>query len=60
MFVAHFFQHPQIQQGEKAGGGKRTVSTAFCTKGVDGIQDLQGQDGVEIRAAEGTTYTVQK
>ena len=52
--VAHYFPHPQIQQGKKAAGGKRTVSTAFCTEGVDAIQDLQGQEGVEIRAAKGT------
>ena len=49
--VAHYFPNPQIQQGKKAAGGKRTVSTAFCTEGVDANQDLQGQKGVKSRAA---------
>ena len=58
--VAHFFPHPQIQQGKKPASGKRTdsqgctVSSAFCTEGVNAIQDLQGQEGVKIRAAKGT------
>ena len=28
--VAHSFLHPQIQQGEKAAGGKRTAMAALC------------------------------
>ena len=60
MGVAHSFPHPQIQHRKKAASGKRTdsqgctVSSVFCTDGVDAIQDLQGQEGVLIRAAKGT------
>ena len=46
--VAHFFPNPQIQQGKRL-----PVAREQCLP-LSAPKDLQGQEGVEIRAAKGT------
>ena len=57
--ATHSFPHPSDPARRKAFRWREdsqgcTVSSVFCTEGVCAIQDLQGQEGVQIRAAKGT------